>query len=350
MRVKWLCLIGVLLSVFPLMLAAQEDSTAAIEAAATAHGWSYRWSTTAEDNALELQPFLSAALRQPSLSRKPEDAREASDSSSRAGGSAPIVREQSQNPRFHWKPALVQSAQFLVVMHAFRLATEEFTRQELGGPFWSDYFDSVRGYGGWSDGDTFIVNYVGHQLEGSVAGFIYVQNDDRSRALQFGKSGEYWKSRLKATAWAAAFSLQFEFGPVSEASIGNVGRLARPDGGSYMGNVDIIMTPVIGFASMVAEDALDRYTIPAIERRTGNRVVRALVRGFLNPGRSFANVMRGKLPWHRDNRPLRGSAQPGMASDRLFRMTPATTSIPMESDPDRQVCNPSPDGNRCHAE
>jgi len=36
-------------------------------------------------------------------------------------------------------------------------------------------------------------------------------------------------------------------------------------------------------------------------------VLRAFARGMLNPSRSFANMMRGKLPWHRDNRPLSGN-------------------------------------------
>lgn len=235
----------------------------------------------------------------------------AGNSSPAAPSLTPVIRADGTKPKFHWRPALWESARFLLVMHAFRLATEPSTRAELKGRFWGDYFDSVLGYGGWGDGDPFMVNYIGHPLEGSVAGYIYLQNDDRSRDLAFGKSGAYWKSRLKATAWGAAFSLQFEFGPLSEGSIGNVGREPRRDGGSYMGNVDLFITPIMGFGWMVAEDALDRYAIIGIERRTRNRVVRALARGFLSPSRSFANMMRGKPPWFRDDRPLRRPAELG---------------------------------------
>ena len=53
---------------------------------------------------------------------------------------------------------------------------------------------------------------------------------------------------------------------------------------------------------MMAEDAADRYLITGLENRTTNRLVIILARSFLNPGRSFANVMAFHLPWRRDNR------------------------------------------------
>src|SRR3954469_5891513 len=135
-----------------------------------------------------------------------------------------VVRPEAP-PKFHWRPALWQSSRFLLVMHAFRLSTEPSTRAELRGPFWGDYFDSVLGTGGWRDGDPGIVNYVGHPLEGAVAGFIFLQNDDQGRTVEFDiRSKRYWKSRLLATAWISAYSLQFELGLASEASIGNVGK------------------------------------------------------------------------------------------------------------------------------
>ena len=42
---------------------------------------------------------------------------------------------------------------------------------------------------------------------------------------------------------------------------------------------------------MIAEDALDRYLVRFVERKTPNRYIRALVRGAANPSRSFANVI-----------------------------------------------------------
>ena len=198
---------------------------------------------------------------------------------------------------FHWRPALIQSGIFLGIQHSFRLATEPGTRAELKGPFLRDYFHSIHDLGGWGDGDPFIVNYVGHPMMGAVTGFIQIQNDGRGRVATFGTE-EYWHSRLRAMAWSAAFSLQFELGPLSEASIGNVG---KQDG--TMGMVDMVTTPLAGVGLITLEDVLDRYVVRKVEDRTRNRVIRLLVRSVLNPDRSFANVLRFKYPWHRDNRP-----------------------------------------------
>lgn len=255
---------------------------------------------SADANALTLQPFVMAAY---STSLEPDPA-EASSSSA----IPPAIEPGPQHkPRFHWRPALLQSLNFTLVMNAFRLGTEPSTRADLKGRFWSDYFDSVLGTGGWNDGDNFLTNYVGHGMEGAVAGYIYIQNDDRGRTLEIGRSPAYWKSRLRASAWATVVSLQFEFGPLSEASIGNVGMVPRPNGGSYMAMTDLVTTPAVGMAWMLAEDSMERWAVRPIERHTGNRVLRALARGCLEPSRSFANLMRGKAPWYRDGRPLRGS-------------------------------------------
>ena len=58
------------------------------------------------------------------------------------------------------------------------------------------------------------------------------------------------------STWAAAYSLQFEFGPLSEASVGNVGM--HPE---TTGWVDRVVTPVGAFGLIVAEDALDRWFV-----------------------------------------------------------------------------------------
>lgn len=59
---------------------------------------------------------------------------------------------------------------------------------------------------------------------GAVTGYIQAHNDPAGRGRQFGWNRGYWKSRMKATAWSTAYSLQFEFGPVSESSLDNVGQ------------------------------------------------------------------------------------------------------------------------------
>lgn len=211
--------------------------------------------------------------------------------------------EVERGQGFQWKPALKQSALFLGIQHAFRIATEPGTRADLKGPFWRDYGRAVRGIRGWGDGDPFLVNYIGHPFEGAVAGFIQVHNDPAYRRLEFGSPAVYWRSRLRAFGWAALHSTQFEIGPLSEASIGNVG--LRPGTSGYC---DLVTTPVAGVGVMVAEDALDRYVVKPLERRIDKPYLNLMLRGFLNPNRSFANLMRGKAPWHRDSR--RGVFEP----------------------------------------
>lgn len=208
-----------------------------------------------------------------------------------------------KSQQFNWDGAMKQSAIFLGIQHAFRLATEEGTRADLKGPFFKDYLKALKSLRGWDDGDPFIVNYIGHPMMGSVAGFIQVHNDPRGINEEVSLKKSYWVSRLKATAWSFAYSTQFELGLISEASLGNIG--IRPYGNRKhpMAYVDIVITPVVGTGWLVGEDLLDKHFIRRFEDQMPDRVTYALFRSFLNPTRSFANILRGKKPWFRDNRP-----------------------------------------------
>ena len=123
---------------------------------------------------------------------------------------------------FHWSTAIKQSLLFLGVQHGYAM-TQPKTRGDLKGPFFKDYVRSVKSLHGWNDGGRFFTNYVAHPMQGSLFGFIQIQNDPKGMNLSFDNSNAYWRSRLKALAWSAAWSTQFEIGPVSQASIGNVG-------------------------------------------------------------------------------------------------------------------------------
>jgi hypothetical protein len=199
---------------------------------------------------------------------------------------------------FQWKQALWQSGMFLGIQHGVRIATEDGTRSELKGPFFRDWFRSVGSIRGWDDGDPFLVNYVGHPMMGAVTGFIEVQNDPEYRRAEFGRNRQYWRSRMRALAFASAYSAQFELGPLSEASIGNV-QMHPPE----TGVTDLVITPTVGLGWQVAEDALDRLVVRPLESRVEWTWVRVVLRGTLNPARSFANMLRFKPPWHRDDRP-----------------------------------------------
>jgi hypothetical protein len=202
--------------------------------------------------------------------------------------------QDSEPQRVKWKSLLNQSFRFLVLENAFRYGTEEGTR-DPGLPYFKGYLDAVGNLHGWADGDPFYVNYVGHPMQGAVAAYIWTFNDPKYQYVHFGKSPEYWKSRLRAAGWAWAYSEWTEIGPLmSEAAIGNI-QTFHPQ----QGFVDHIVTPSIGLGWMIAEDAMDQYLVRFVERKTQNLVVRALVRGGANPSRTLANVLAFHPFWDR---------------------------------------------------
>jgi hypothetical protein len=209
--------------------------------------------------------------------------------------------QQSDYDRFHWEKAFTQSLLFLGIMHGFRLAEQPDTRSRLRGPFFKDWFRTVGDLRGWSDGDNYMINYVGHPFQGSINGRIQIQNDPRGSNVEFSSSKDYFKSRLKAFGFSALLSTQFELGPISEASLGNAEPSHySPHPTSY---IDLVITPVLGTAWLVTEDAIDRYLITWIENRFNSRLLLQFARTFLNPSRSFANLLRFKRPWYRETRP-----------------------------------------------
>src|SRR5262245_9777560 len=145
-------------------------------------------------------------------------------------------------------PALLRaSGRFLAIEQSFRLLTEPGTRSGLKGGLLGNYAKAVGSLHGWGDGDEFYVNYIGHPMQGSVAGFLWVHNDRNYRRVEFGKSREYWKSRLRAAGFIWAYSTQFEIGPLSEASIGAI-QAVYPQ----QGFVDHVITPSGGLGWLVA--------------------------------------------------------------------------------------------------
>jgi hypothetical protein len=214
--------------------------------------------------------------------------------------SVALLRGQQAQPaedKVNWAALFRHSSFMLGTQHGFRLATEEGTRKGMQGAFFPGWYNSLSNLHGWSDGDGFLVNYVGHPMQGSSSAFIWVQNDGRNRYLEFGNNRQYWKSRLRATFWSWAYSTQFEIGPISEASIGKI-QSRYPQ----QGFVDHVATPTVGLAWMLAEDVLDKFVIRRFEERFENNWARMMMRGWLNPTRTFANLMRWKEPWYRDSR------------------------------------------------
>lgn len=194
--------------------------------------------------------------------------------------------------------AFSDSMKLLMIEHGTRIAFQSKTRKELGGNFWEDYSRSVRVPPQWEDTDSWAVNYIGHPIHGAAAGYLWLDHEHHA-PREFSVSSNYWTSRGRATAWAAAYSLQFEIGPLSEASIGNVGMDPATTGW-----VDHVVTPIGAFGLIVAEDAVDRWFVKWVEARMGNTVARGALRVALNPGRALANASSGRMPWHRGDRAL----------------------------------------------
>ena len=215
-----------------------------------------------------------------------------------ASAQAVATSRDGADSGFQWGRGLGESVLFLGVQHGIRFFTEEKTREQLDGPFWDDYVASVKGLRGWDDGGKVFTNYIAHPAQGGITGYIWLQNSRANREVMFGGSSRYWTSRIKAMLWTAAWSAQFEIGPVSEASIGNVGKIP-----GTQGYVDLAITPVMGTVLIISEDVMDRYVWTWLDRHVSNRPLRALLQSLSTPTRSAANTMRFRVPWYRDGRP-----------------------------------------------
>jgi hypothetical protein len=221
--------------------------------------------------------------------------------------------------KYHWRGLFAQSLFFNAVESSFRLADDDQIRRLVARkPFWHDYFASMNQFnmGRWNDGDDFLTNYVGHPMQGAVAGYIEIQNDPTGRQQELSATRDYWMSRFRALLWSTAFSAHSEISPLGEAGIGNEGGWTYPRGDchrpckqydpktwTYTNNtgwVDFIITPAVGALWTLAEDTLDRYISDRVQRDNRSSLFPLILRGTLNPSRTFANAMRFKAPWYRD--------------------------------------------------
>jgi hypothetical protein len=234
------------------------------------------------------------------------------------------VTQPRTKPRFHWGRALVESFALLSIEQAYVLKDDwrwvAGGNSENGVPFnhyWRDYKQSLSSWihSGWNDGDPNMYGYVGHPIQGVAASYIYLQNDPQSEKLEFSKTKAYWRSRFMATLWNAAYSTQWNIGPISEATVEKYGTKQRPpwnQDGSWpcttkncytgVGQIDLVMTPVAGFGWMVGEDILDRFVTRRVEGATRNRFLIDATRCGLDPIRVGTNILHGKRPWYRASR------------------------------------------------
>lgn len=233
-----------------------------------------------------------------------------------------ISTSRTRQEHFHWGRALFESFTFLAIEQAYVVKDDyRWVVVENGIPFnhyWRDYRASLSTWihSGWDDGDPILYSYVGHPIQGALTGYIQIQNDPQGRDLEFSSSKAYWWSRFKAFWWSAAYSTQWNIGPLSELTVEKygTGKLARRpwnhDGSfpcyqhcvSGVGQVDLVTTPVGGFAWGLTEDILDKEIARRVEGATQNHFLVDFTRCALNPIRGGANILHGKAPWYRSSR------------------------------------------------
>ena len=274
-----------------------------------------------DDPLAGLNPLIASATALPDspLPDAPLPGDRSSESSSRTNlvptASVTVIHPLPPSGKFDLKAAFWQSFGETVFFQAWRVAFDPGLRWNLvHKPFFHDWFASYGGYNmqRWGDGDDFVVNDVGHPLEGAVFARAFLQNSPNSQVV-IGKNRRYWMSRLKALGWAAAWSTETEIGPVSETNIGNQGGFTYVPGcGTYLiclndpkypkpptnntGWTDFVITPLVGMAWVLGEDTIDKYIVSPIavnHRILGGRVLRSA----LEPSRSFAAIFAGKFPW-----------------------------------------------------
>ena len=210
--------------------------------------------------------------------------------------------------RANWWPILWEAFESTAIENTGNIVFDDETRHDVANnPYWATYVKCVHQfrYRQWRDDDDFLVDYVGHGMQGAVVASSFEQHDPTGRGLVYVNNGNYWRSRLKAMAWIAVVEVQWKIGPASEASIGNSGLntydTPRVKGRSTneTGFQDFVDTPVVGFWWNVAEDAMDRFVMPHIWRRTHNRLILTALLP-LTPCKAAANILRYKPFYYRD--------------------------------------------------
>jgi hypothetical protein len=213
----------------------------------------------------------------------------------------PVPPEVPDTGGVRWGRVIQQTFAFQAIQHSFYM-TQQKSRLGLKGPWVHDWFESAASpfvEPHWSDGGSFLINYIGHPMGGSTYAYLFRQNDPLAQGIEFGQKG-YGTHLAKAMGMAALWSAQWEIGPFSEASLENVG---KPPDRYKMAWQDFVITPTVGVAWMAGEDALDRYVVRKLERKIDSAAGKAAIRILMNPTRSMSNLVAGQKPWKRPGRP-----------------------------------------------
>ena len=230
-------------------------------------------------------------------------------------GTGAVLAAPKHSGGIHWGSLVRQWWFFIGIEHTERILQEQKTRQQLSGPFVHDWFNTVASYrfDRWDDDDKFITSNLGHPTQGAIVAAIFWQNNDRVRfSEQDFHSAAYRHALLQAFAFVTMDAVQWKLGPLSEASIGNVGlpshwwdrdcKTLHIACVPRTGINDLVLNEVGGIAMTIGFHWLDKHLQKGIEQRVHNRALIDATRILTNPPQSVANIVRSKAPWFRDNR------------------------------------------------
>ena len=230
-------------------------------------------------------------------------------------------QEQDRGEGYQWRGLIWQTVEFNLAENGFRVASDSTMRDLLAHkPFWHDFLSSMQQWNlrRWSDGDDFLVDDVGHPMQGAVSAYIEMQNSPSDSRIEWGDPG-YLQSRFKGFLWATMFSTNEKIGPTGEAGVGNDGGFTYGNNCDYhctsadfgpgtgytkytnnTGWTDLVITPTVGMLWVLAEDVLDKDVSDRLTTAYPEAQWVKVVRGGLNPTRTFANALRWRTPWYRD--------------------------------------------------
>jgi hypothetical protein len=226
-----------------------------------------------------------------------------------------VLPDAKHSGGIHWGPLLRDWFLNLVMEQTERIVKESKTREQLSGPFFKGWINTVSMYrfDRWDDDDKFVTSYLGHPTQGAIVAAIFWQNNDHVRfSDQDFHSAAYRKALLQTFAFVTVDAVQWKLGPLSEASIGHVGFPAhwwdrdckalnipcKPRTGMN----DLVLNETGGMAMTIGFHWLDKHLQKRIERRFESRALIDTTRILTNPPQSVANIVRFRAPWFRDNR------------------------------------------------
>ena len=92
----------------------------------------------------------------------------------------PALPEAKHSGGIHWGPLLREWWLNLVMEQTERIVKESKTRDQLSGPFFHDWFNTVSNYhfDRWDDDDKFVTSNLGHPTQGAIVAAIFWQNND----------------------------------------------------------------------------------------------------------------------------------------------------------------------------